>query len=276
MRTSHTLHAIVAAGLTLAITALVPASAEAGYYLEHEAVLPNPQQPTQPIRATIRSWHDGKKFKRESPMRGEFVVIDLSKGKVWGINDDKRTYWEMPGNKYRQLALMSLMVMGVQPTQSGDLLVPKGLFKKTGQKGEIAGRKAYEVTVQGNLPQGMSTTFWLSEDIPIPMSKMVDELKAALGDPKEPGFKDLFKQWLALDGYPVQSVTTINMPTGRMITSETLLVYRDEKIDPTVFEVPKGYALVKDPLTEAEEMMRAQMQKQQPLGIGAPLQPTKR
>lgn len=250
---------------------LASEAAHAGYYMEHEAVLPNPQT-MQPMRATIRSWHEGRRFKRQSPMRNEFVVIDLDKREVVGINEDTRTYWKMPSDKYRQIALMSLMVMGVKPTPDGGITVPEGLFKTSGQKGEIAGRKAYEVQVSGALPPGVATSFWLSKDVPIPISKMVDELKMMLGNPSEPGYQSLFKQWAALDGYPVQSVTTIRMPQGGTITtSETLLVYREEKIPANVFEVPKGYALTTDPLTQAEEAMRKAMESRPPAGIGAPL-----
>lgn len=264
----------VALSAALLLSWLPAAPAAAGYYLEHEAVLPNPQNPQKPMRATIRSWHEGRRYKRETPGRGgEFVIIDLDAKKVWGVNDEKRTYWEMPAEKYKQLALMSLLVMGVKPKPDGDIITPDGIFKVTGQKGEIAGRKAYEVKINApTLPAGMSTTFWVSKEIPLPMSRMVAELRAALGNPKGEGFKKLFDQWEALDGYPVQSVTSVNLPQGRMVTSETLLVYRDEKIPKSTFQVPKGYALVKDPVTEAEEMMQKRMQQMPAAGIGAPLQ----
>lgn len=262
--------ALVALAAVLA-PVLLSAPAHAGYYMEHEAVLPNPQT-MQPIRATIRSWHEGKRFKRQSPMRNEFVVIDLEKGEVVGINEDNRTYWKMSSDKYRGIALMSLMAMGVRPQPNGDITVPTPLFKKSGQTAEIAGRKAYEVQVAGALPPGVTTSFWLSKEVPIPIGKMVDELKMVLGNPKEPGYASLFEQWSVLDGYPVQSVTTIRMPQGgTLTTSETLLVYREEEIPASVFEIPKGYALTTDPVTQAEEAMRKAMQNQPPAGIGAPL-----
>src|SRR5690606_2363134 len=115
---SGALAAVAAAFVTLSSSA-----AHAGYYMEHEAVMPNPQT-MKPERTTIRSWHEGKRFKRQSPMRNEFVVIDLDKGEVLGINDDTRTYWKMPTANYLQIALMSLMVMGVKPTPDGGLTVP--------------------------------------------------------------------------------------------------------------------------------------------------------
>src|SRR5690606_2984216 len=113
--------------------------------------------------------------------------------------------------------------------------------------------------------------FWLSKEVPIPIKKMVDELRIVLGNPKEPGYDKLFSQWSALDGYPVQSVTTMRMPQGSITTSETLLVYREEKIAPSTFDVPKGYALTTDPISQAEAAMQKAMQNRPPAGIGAPL-----
>lgn len=264
---SHFGLSLLAAVLTV-VTVLTASPTLAGYYMEHEAVLPNPQT-MEPMRATIRSWHEGNRYKRGSPNRGEFVIIDFNKGEVVGVNEEKRTYWRIPSEKYRQVALLSLLAMGVQPTQSGDLKVPDDLFQKTGQKGEIAGRKAYEVKVAGNLPPGMATTVWVSKDVPVPITKMIGELKMALGDPQQAGYKKLFAQWAQLEGYPVQSVTTIQTPRGRVVTSETLVVYRDQDIPASTFEVPKGYALTVDPITQAEEaMMKAQQGS--PAGIGAP------
>lgn len=254
--------------LVVVIALLSSARGFAGYYLEHEAVLPHPQT-FQPIRATIRSWHEGRRFKRESPLRGEVVIIDLDKREVVGINDEQRTYWRISSERYRQLSMMSLLVMGVQPTPDGGVTVPDKLFAPTGQKGDVAGRKASEYKVQGTFPMGMSTSFWLSKEVPIPLEKLVEELRLALGDPKHPSYQKLFDQWRALPGYPVQSVTTVQTPQGTVTTSETLLVYRDEPIPAEVFEVPKGYALTTDPITQAEQMaLRA---ASSPAGIGAPL-----
>ncbi|MFZ9888439.1 MAG: hypothetical protein ACO3JL_13130 [Myxococcota bacterium] len=247
------------------------AEARAGYYMEHEAVLPNPQT-MQPQRSTVRSWHEGRRFKRQTPMTNEFVIIDLDKGEVVGINEDLRTYWRMPSARYHQVSLMSLMVMGVTPTADGGIATPPGLFKKTGQTAEIAGRKAYEVEVQGKLPPGMRTTFWLSTEVPLPMARMVEQLNFALGEPKHPGFQDLFAQWRSLEGYPVQSITSMRFPQGGVITtSETLVLYRDEKVSPSVFEVPKGYSMTTDPITLAEQALQQAKQGQPPAGLSAPL-----
>lgn len=263
MRTLRSFILVLALGLVLGADAAV-----AGYYLEKEAVFPHPQT-FQPVRALIRSWYDGKRFKRESPLRDEVVIIDLERREVVGINDTKRTYWKLSAERYRQMTLMSLLVLGVSPTPDGGVVVPDPLFVPTGQTAEIAGRKASEYKVNGALPPGVSTSAWLSREVPIPISRVVDELRLALGDPKHPSYEKLFEQWSRLSGYPVQTVTTVQMPSGTVITSETLLLYREEDIPPEVFEVPKGYALTVDPITEAEQM--AQKAASSPAGIGAPL-----
>jgi hypothetical protein len=255
------------------VTALVcglTTPAAAGYFMEHEAVIPNPAT-LQPIQTKIRSWHEGRRFKRESPLRKETVIIDLDKREVFGVNDEARTYWKLSADKYKALAMMSLVVMGVQLQPDGSVRVPDTLFVKSGKSAKIAGRSSYEVAVQ--LPKGspMTTSVWLSKEVDVPIAKMVDELRLALGDPRDPAFQSLFNQWLALEGYPVQTVTTVKTPQGTIVTSETLLSVKQQSIPASAFQVPKGYALTEDPITQAERMMRQQMQSRPPVGLGAPI-----
>ncbi|MBM4282594.1 MAG: hypothetical protein FJ137_18195, partial [Deltaproteobacteria bacterium] len=193
----------------------------AGYLIEQEAVIPNPVT-LQPTSTTVRTWHDGRRFKREHPLRNEVVVIDLDKHEVVGLNPAARTYWKLPAERYRQLALVSLLVLGVTPKPDGSVDVPDPLFVPTGAHKLVAGRDAYQVKVEGKLPEGVQTELWLSEVIPLTTEVLVDQLRMALGDPKHPSFQQFFGQWRALKGYPVQSVTTLTTPLGRIVTSETL------------------------------------------------------
>jgi hypothetical protein len=251
--------------VAVVLAVLSGSAAHAGYYMEHESVMPNPAT-MQPMKATIRSWHDGKRFKRENPIRNEVVIIDLDKREVVGLNPSAKTYWKLPAERYRQLALLSLVVMGVTPKADGSVDVPDPLFVKTGQEATVEGRKAYQVKVQGKLPAGVESEVWLSEEIPLTTEKLIAELRLALGDPKDPSFEQFFQQWRELKGYPIQNVTSVMTPKGRVMSSETLLSFREEKIDPKEFIVPKGYALTEDPITQMERLMQ-----QAPAGIDAPL-----
>jgi hypothetical protein len=249
------------------VVGLCGASARAGFYMEQEAVMPNPVT-FQPVTATVRSWHEGKKFKRENPMRNEVVIIDLDKSQVVGLNATNHTYWRLPADRYRQLALASLVVMGITPRPDGSIDVPDPLFVATGERAKIEGRDAYRVKVQGKLPAGVETELWMSEDVPLTTESMVNELRMALGDPKDPSFERLYAQWKELKGYPIQNVTTVNTARGRVITSETLLTYREQKIPDAEFDIPKGYTLTEDPITQ---MTRLAGQQAGPAGIAAPL-----
>jgi hypothetical protein len=251
--------------LIVLCASLVGGGAHAGYVMEHESVLPNPAT-MQPMTATIRSWQEGKRFKRENPLRNEVVIIDLDKHEVVGINSSTKTYWRLPTERYRQLALVSLVVMGVTPKPDGSIEVPDPLFVKTGLTATVEGRKAYQVKVQGKLPAGVETEVWLSEEIPLSTEKLITELRMALGDPKHPSFEQFFQQWRELKGYPIQNVTSVMTAKGRVMSSETLLSFREEPIDAAVFAIPKGYALTEDPITQMERLM-----KQAPAGIDAPL-----
>lgn len=260
---------VVVVALAFAVAA---PSVKAGWYLEHEAVLPNPADMTKSIKQELHTWHEGKKFKRESPLRNETVVIDLDKGEVYGINATKKTYWKLPTAKYQQLAVLSLIVMGVKPGADGMPIVPDPMFSETGATATIEGRKAFEVKVAAQLPPGVTTSLWLSKDVPVGTDQLVEQMRLSLGNPTGAAFDALFRQWGSLKGYPVQNVTTIKMPNNQTITtSETLLTFREMKIPASEFAVPKGFALVTDPITELERAA-AQMQQAQPaVGIGAPL-----
>jgi hypothetical protein len=241
--------------------------AQAGYYLEQELVVPNPVT-FQPIRSTVRSWHEGKRSKREDPARNEMVVLDLETRTVIGLNSSARTYWKLPAERYRQLALASLVVLGVRPQADGTLEVPETLFVPTGLKATVAGREATQVKVKGSLPPGIETELWLSESVPLTTETIVIDLRLALGDPQHPSFERFFAQWRSLKGYPIQTVTTVTTPKGRVVTSETLLRFVPQTIDPSEFDVPAGYTLTEDPITQKERVMQNQIG---PIGIDAPL-----
>lgn len=246
------------------------APAEAGVYMEHEAVLPNPADLSKSIKQTLHSWQDGRRFKRESPLRGEVVIIDLDKGKVFGVNAARKSYWQLSADKYQKLALMSLIVMGIHLQPDGTPVVPDPMFAPTERKATIDRWQAEEIKITAPLPPGVATSIWVSKDVSMPLTQLVSQMRVSLGDPKGAAYEALFRQWGALPGYPVQNVTTVQTPNGTVTTSETLLAFREVTIPASEFEVPKGYALVTDPLTELEQKVMA---GQGPAGIGAPLKP---
>ncbi|OGQ25778.1 MAG: hypothetical protein A2138_27470 [Deltaproteobacteria bacterium RBG_16_71_12] len=261
-----------AATLLAAAMALHAPAASAGTYLEHEAVLPNPADLSKSIKQVLHSWQDGRRFKRESPLRGEVVIIDLDKKAVFGVNESRRTYWKLSTERYQRLALMSLVVMGVQLGLDGNPVVPDPMFTPTGNKALIDERwHAQEMKITAALPPGVATSIWVSSDVSLPLAQLVSQMRVSLADPKGAAYETLYRQWSSLPGYPVQNVTTVQTPNGLVTTSETLLTFREMKIEPSVFEVPKGFALVTDPLTELEQRMQAGGGA--PAGIGAPLKP---
>lgn len=262
----------------LALMTLASTPAQAGWVLEHEMVMPNPQALQQPgavginktVTTKIRSWHEGRRLRKETQQQGETVIIDMEAGVVRGMNANSKTYWEVSAEKYRRISMISLLVLGVQATPEGGLLVPDPLFQATGDVATVNGRKAFEMRVNGNLPANMKTSVWLSEEVKVPISKLVAELKLSLAEPKSPGYQKFFKQWANLEGYPVQTVTTVPTPQGTLITSETLLSYKQQKIPASMFQVPKGYTKTVDPITQMEAVQKQLMSKPA-TGIGAPL-----
>lgn len=249
----------------LVLACLGPAAAaRAGLLLEHEAVMPNPANPSEMIRATVRSWHEGRRMKRESPLRGETIVIDLEKREVYGIHEQNRTWWKMPAERYQQLALGSLLVMGVKMGPDGQPRAPEPMFVATQREAEIEGRRAREVQVASPGAPGVTMSLWISKDVGLSPRVLEDQMRVSMGDPRGVGYDALFRQWGALDGYPVQNVTTVRTPQGTLTTSETLLTVRALQVPDSDFAIPGGFALIDDPLTALERAAPRQMSSANP------------
>ena len=248
--------------------------AAAGYYIEQENILPNPAT-MQPMKGMVKSWREGRRLKQENPATNETVIIDLDKQQVVGINRGNQTYWKLDVPRYRKLAAFTLLAMGLTPNADGTVNVPDPLFVKTGQTATIEGRKAYEVKVAAQPPPGLlqagistSTSVWLSDAVPCTMEQRIEELRISLGDPDGKAYAGLYAQWEKLKGYPIQMVTTVSTPKGSVVSSQTLLTFREMKVPLSEFDIPKGFALVDDPITQMERMAA---QAQGPAGIHAPL-----
>jgi hypothetical protein len=256
-------------GLAIALGIFLAPAARAGTYLEHEKVFPNPVT-LKSMTAKVRTWRDGDMMRREDPLTGNILILDLKKGQIKGYSKRDRTYWVVDEKAFRATVNQSLVLLGAKPLPNGDIEVPPGIFKPTGKKATIAGRKAYEVAVTAALPPGQSASYWFSEEVPSSMEEMVSDLRAALGNPSGAGFEKLFSQWRALQGYPVQQVTVIQTASGAIIHSETLLKYEKQKVDPTLFKVPAGFKKIEDPMARLSGATQSRIQPAVP-GIDAPL-----
>lgn len=246
-------------------------AARAGYYMEQEMVIANPQTGA-PIKGTIKTWREGEHFKKSGGPTNEIVLLDMKKKEVVGINDAARTYWKMTTARYAQIAALALVAMGIIPKADGSFDVPDPMFVATGETAVIEGRKVRKMKVAAQLPQGLETELWIGDELPINSDTMIEELRLVLGDPKGGSYEALFAQLATLKGYPVQQVTSAMTVKGRIMSSQTLLTYREMKVDAAEFNVPKNYTLTEDPITVMERMAAAQRGS---VGVGAPLKQNK-
>lgn len=262
--------AVFAALVVVTASSLASPAAHAGYYMEQEMVISNPQTGA-PIKGTIKTWREGDHFKKTGGPTNEVVLLDMKKKEVVGVNDAAKTYWKMSTARYAQIAALALVAMGVVPKADGSFDVPDPMFVPTGETAVIEGKKVRKVKIAAQLPQGLETELWIGDDLPINSDTMIEELKLVLGDPKGASYQALFAQLATLKGYPVQQVTSALTAKGRLMSSQTLLTYREMKVDASEFVVPKGYTLTEDPITMMERMAAAQRGS---VGVGAPLKAT--
>ncbi len=261
----------VVCSAVVVLALLSSSSARAGYYMEQEMVLSNPATGA-PIKGTVKTWREGQKFKKSGGPTNETVLLDIAKKEVVGINASNKTYWRMSTVRYSQIATIGLIAMGVIPKADGSFEVPDPMFVPTTDTAVIEGRKVRKVRIAGVLPQGIETELWIGDDLPLNSDSMVEEMRMVLGDPKGANYEALYAQIRTLKGYPVQQVTTAPTPKGRMVSSQTLLTFREMKIDAAEFAIPTGYTLTEDPITMVERMAATQ---RGPVGVGAPLKQNK-
>lgn len=241
-------------------------SAIAGTYLEYETIFPNPVT-GKPVKSLVRSWREGNKLKRESPMRNEMIIVDFEQKKVFGVNDKNKTYWEMPASEYQYIAVQSLPAFGIAVQPDGSIGVPDPLFRVTGEQGEVAGHAAQEYKIAAKNRQTQDMSLWISSDIPLKGADMAWEMKMILGDPAHPSYQKFYQAWEKMPGYPVQTVTTLHTSQGDIIAAETLVTCRSEKIPMQQFLVPKEYQKIDNPMV----MLQKAAQKPAPVGLDAPL-----
>lgn len=265
---THTIDRRTALAGLAALMALSTRGAHArrarGVYMRIEQVQPNPVT-RKPLTATFDTWQDGARFRRDDPISGRHLVVDADAGVAMGISPRTKTYWSIEAAAFQALLRPSLVALGMQFDAAGNPLVRDPLFVRTGKTGEIAGRKAFEVTPAGGAGH---THIWVSKDVPLTPGEIAANMRASLGAPKGPAYDALFAQWRALGGYPVQSSTVGRGPSGVEVNAETVLDIKRAAVDPTLFQKPAGFRRIADPLH------RMQRSEGPPVpGIGAPLKP---
>lgn len=197
----------------------------------------------------IKSWISGNKLKQQNPGGNEIFIFRADLGKVYIINAIKKSYMEVPLSQMRALTEKNLEIY--MPPTGSDGKMPESIYKKTGKTKTISKWQCYEVEVLAGqtAPEMQSkTTMWVTKNLGFGHDFVVRIFKITMGNEVSPKLQELFEKMTALDGYPVQTITTTTYRNQNLTSTKTLVkIEKKKKIEPLIFEVPAGYTKVAIP-----------------------------
>lgn len=202
-----------------------------------------------PTGGVIKSWVSGIKLKQINPSGEEVFIFRADLGKMYMVNSTRRAYLEMPLTQVRQMTERSLDIY--IPRINGVPTIPDEIYKKTGRTKKIGQWNVYEVeVVPGQSGPGMSskTTMWVTKETGFDHAFMVRLFKITMGEQVSPDLQKLFDKMTALDGYPVQTITTTTFQNQTYTSTKTLVkIERRDNMPANLFEVPTGYTKIEPP-----------------------------
>ena len=239
--------------IILLFTALNAFSQGGGYYIEEQMIMTSAQG-GDGDSLKVKMWIQGDKFRREQGDSLDVTIGRLDKGLFWIIDPAAQTYSVMDLEIMRQMAQFTMMMMGAQLNEDGEISIPDDLYVRTGEKMIIGGWNAEKVGLNKKYSgTGMMDGFamWISPDCGAPPELYADMMRNVFGDPNG-DLKKIFKLWEDLNGYPVMIETSIMGVTNTTVTT------RIEQAAPPdeYFQLPQGLTEVVNPMKEAFDRMK--------------------
>jgi len=205
-------------------------------YIEQNVEMPAMagQPPTQML---VKIWFTPDKMRIDQPLGGGTTVImrtDL--GKMWIINNASKTYMDRSLEDAKSAAASAAAMMGGDKMQVE--VKPTGATKKIGDWN----CQEYDLSVKGGTP--LSMRIWATPDVTID-PQLYAKMSEAMGS--NPMMTSLTDKIKSIPGYPIQSIMTMTMGGQELQSTSTIQKISQEKIDPSVFELPAGYTKVEAP-----------------------------
>ena len=215
--------------------------AEKGYYIEEVLTSP-PMFGQEAKEETVKTWILGTDMMRKDTKNGaESIIFRIDKGMLWIVSHAEKSYIEMTMEQFQSLASIGMAMFG-KTSETGEFEVPEIIFKRTGRTKKIGKWDCYEVDVQGQGLMGAKSTQWIGTNTGFDTDIYVRIFKLTFGNNVPPEFHKLFeKMTTELDGYPVQTVTSINFGEQKYETTQTLIKLEKTAIESSRFDVPAGY-----------------------------------
>jgi hypothetical protein len=207
-----------------------------GVYMEHKNKVSGITG--MPDNDTIsKSWFTDNKMRVENDE--QTIIFRLDKKKVWILMSANKKYMEMSLEQMEQMAKM-----GAAMGQKEEDLDFK--FKKTGAKKKIKNWDCYEVTTKSPM---MTQKIWLTEDLPFDKN---DFYKLFKNMPQFKKHAESFFNSKEIKGFPVFDETEMDKMGMKIKSIRELITIRKEKMSAGLFELPKDYEKMEQPMNQMQ------------------------
>ncbi|MGA1790765.1 MAG: DUF4412 domain-containing protein [bacterium] len=172
-----------------------------------------------------RIWFTGKNVRVENTQdKNRVLLIDMEKGKIFQLNNQEKTYQIIDFPE------------GLQDLYSeGDLKSQR--IDQTKKCGEW---ECYGVKISTkNKDIALDTEYWMAKDVVIPL-----DLRMKIARYFGPDQVRLTEELGKYEGYPVQTVLTMNVNDKTIKMVSNVVVTKKLEIDPEIFKIPSDFKIV--------------------------------
>ena len=172
-----------------------------------------------------RIWFTEKNVRVENTQdKNRVLLIDMEKGKIFQLDNQEKTYRIIDFPE----GLQNLYSEGDLKSQRMDQT------KKCGEW------ECYGVKINTrNKDIALDTEYWIAKDVVIPL-----DLRIKIARYFGPDQVRLTEELGKYEGYPVQTILTMNVNDKKIKMVSNVVVTKKLEIDPEIFKIPSGFKIV--------------------------------
>ncbi len=162
-----------------------------------------------------------------------FLLFDRKKGLAWKVNTKTNEAIEYTFDDNQPFYQQFLMAYGLMDN-SGQLIFPQVIFKRTGNRKVVQGVACFEAKLPGEF-MNSTTTVWLPEKVEKKDQERFNQFMSFFT--KNEDFLDLIGH---ANGFPRRIVSNVRLNNGVTVNRQTLLKIKTVPCDAAMFALPEG------------------------------------
>lgn len=233
-----------------ALIAVVPTLVSADTYIEQYNKYSGNANPDQPASGLTRMWIGNGHIRVEEPDGKMVHITDLENERLITLDIDKRQYFIFPLSQVRSDLQRVSSRMRQRMKLSWEVERPGGTKNISGfdcrvlrleGRGRLEGGTGYSSLA-------ISIEFWISVEPNLSMDTFF-RLMDGIGLGQNPFLdQEVLSELRRMEGYPIQTVTSIRMDSISDRIEQTIREIRDVKHDPDLYAIPTGYVEAESPI----------------------------